>query len=56
MGIILPEGFILEKDGRDFLVLFYRGERVATFSSFGATPQEVEKSIRRAVAERQKRE
>lgn len=48
-GIELPPGFYLEEE-EDFLFLYYRGEKIANFSSSGANPDdeikaEVEKHL-----------
>lgn len=47
-GMDLPDGFILEEDGLDFLRLLFDGKKVQTFASFGSTPDEKREEIRQA--------
>lgn len=53
-GTPVPEGFTLKvQEGEVFLDLFFEGKKepVAIFSSFGATPSEVEEEIKKTAAD-----
>ena len=46
INVSLPAGFLLKEDA-DFVYLYFKGKKVATFSAAGATPEEIEKEARK---------